>query len=688
MKLNISTKLQLLVAAFGLATFVIVAGAYLLIDAKSADGLQINLAGRQRMLSQRMSKEALSLASAETSARKQAAGTLAKTVELFDKTLIALHKGGTTKGGDGKPVQLPAAEGSEVQSALKSGASLWAELETGLRGLATGRLDVDSDAGKAALASLQGKNLELLKRMNSVTMAFQKASDEKLGTLNLLLGLGLGAVSVLVLWSFFAIRKEIIGPIQEIAKRFHEVASGDGGLDQQVPEHDRDELGKLGTDFNLFLGKLRGTMADVHGSSEHISRSSQEILSSADALSQASSGQAASLEEIRAALGEVEERNRTNSQSVREASEFSQEANSDATSGQEHVSRMTEVMGEIKSSSEEITRVIQVIDEIAFQTNLLALNAAVEAARAGEAGKGFAVVAEEVRSLAHRSAEAARSSGEMIRSAVDRVGVGNGVAEQVKEVFERILGGSERMQHLLGKITESDASVAQGMDQISGGLADLDGQAQTTAAQSEQLSAASRSGQDQVDKLMSLVEQFQAGGGSATSSKPSTPSTPPKTSSPAQPRSSTSPSTSTNPAQNDKASKLAAKKAEKEARAKAKQEARDAKAAAKKAKADQKRAAASKPPSSSGRPAATKPAVSSEAKKPEPPKPAPKKPEPPKPNVDDMPSLDLNKTKAAAPAAPVQAAADDPAPPAKRVDTFLPFDDDDDDDDDGDWGSF
>jgi hypothetical protein len=116
MKLNISTKLQLLVAAFGLATFVIVAGAYLLIDAKSADGLQINLAGRQRMLSQRMSKEALSLASAETSARKQAAGTLAKTVELFDKTLIALHKGGTTKGGDGKPVQLPAAEGAKSKA--------------------------------------------------------------------------------------------------------------------------------------------------------------------------------------------------------------------------------------------------------------------------------------------------------------------------------------------------------------------------------------------------------------------------------------------------------------------------------------------------------------------------------------------------------------------------------------------
>jgi methyl-accepting chemotaxis protein len=163
----------------------------------------------------------------------------------------------------------------------------------------------------------------------------------------------------------------------------------------------------------------------------------------------------------------------------------------------------------IRESSERISGVIKVIDEIAFQTNLLALNAAVEAARAGDAGKGFAVVAEEVRSLASRSAEAARETATLIETARNRAETAVGVSSRVSESLARIADGTAEIDALLGEIASECHEQSRGMGGISDAIADLDSVAQSTAATAEELAAASEETDARTNELESMVSRFK-----------------------------------------------------------------------------------------------------------------------------------------------------------------------------------
>lgn len=286
----------------------------------------------------------------------------------------------------------------------------------------------------------------------------------------------------------------------------------DGDLTAEMIGNYDGEFQKLQSGLNASMNSLNELITSVKTTIDEVARGAMQVSDASTALSQGATEQAASLEEITSSMSEIASQVKINADNAHQASLLTNEAKSFSERGNREMEQLVAAMNEINVASDNIGKIIRVIDEIAFQTNLLALNAAVEAARAGRHGKGFAVVAEEVRNLAARSATAAKETAELIDNTKKAVDNGIMIVTRTSEALEEIKNGSIKSADIVAEIATSSNEQAQAIAQINEGLAQIDKVTQTNTASAEQSASASEELSGQAALLKEMVARFRLRG--------------------------------------------------------------------------------------------------------------------------------------------------------------------------------
>ncbi len=290
------------------------------------------------------------------------------------------------------------------------------------------------------------------------------------------------------------------------------VAAGIANCDLRQDIHlasDKDELGKA---LQSMVQNLNNIVGELYNAGDQVSAGSSQVSGSSQSLSQGATEQASSLEEITSSMGEIASQTKTNAENATQANQLAATACDSSQNGTTEMKKMISAMDKISDSSKEIGKIIKVIDGIAFQTNLLALNASVEAARAGKHGKGFAVVAQEVRSLAARSAKAAKETSDLIEVSIKQFENGSLIAEKTAKALEEINEGITKVNDLVGEIASANNEQAQGVSQINQGLGQIDGVTQQNTANAEETASAAEELSSQASQVKQMLSRFKLKG--------------------------------------------------------------------------------------------------------------------------------------------------------------------------------
>lgn len=302
------------------------------------------------------------------------------------------------------------------------------------------------------------------------------------------------------------ISRSITRPLREAELAADAIAAG--RLNAVPVTTRRDEIGKLMQAFRRMDDKLGEIVHDVRNNSESVSVGARQIASGNDDLSRRTQEQAASLEQTAASMEEMTSTVKQNAENALHANRLTDSVRDQAQKGSDVVNRTIQAMSGINASSRKVVDIVSLIDDIAFQTNLLALNAAVEAARAGEQGRGFAVVASEVRSLASRSATAARDIKKLVEDSVSQVESGSQLVDLSGQTLNDIIDSVKKVNDIVAEITTASQEQASGIDQVNQAVAQMDSMTQQNAALVEEAAAASSSLQQQAEMLKQQVAYF------------------------------------------------------------------------------------------------------------------------------------------------------------------------------------
>jgi methyl-accepting chemotaxis protein len=316
-----------------------------------------------------------------------------------------------------------------------------------------------------------------------------------------------GAALLLGVGAAWAVTRSITTPLRQAVEVARRVAQGD--LTGQVRVQSKDEAGQLMAALKEMNDSLVRIVMQVRSGTDTIATASHEIAAGNQDLSSRTEQQASSLEETASSMEELTSTVKQNADNARQANSLARSASTVAVKGGAVVSQVVETMGSINASAKKISDIIGVIDGIAFQTNILALNAAVEAARAGEQGRGFAVVAGEVRTLAQRSAGAAKEIKELIEDSVDKVGAGTRLVDQAGVTMQEIVDSVKRVTDIMDEIAAASEEQTAGIEQINQAVNQMDEVTQQNAALVEEAAAAAEALQDQAGNLAQVVNLFK-----------------------------------------------------------------------------------------------------------------------------------------------------------------------------------
>ncbi|EHD2970736.1 TPA: Tar ligand binding domain-containing protein [Escherichia coli] len=312
---------------------------------------------------------------------------------------------------------------------------------------------------------------------------------------------------VMTLITFMVLRRIVISPLQHAAQRIEKIARGD--LTSADEPTGRSEIGRLSRHLQQMQHSLALTVGAVRQGAEEIYRGTSEISAGNTDLSARTEEQAAAIEQTAASMEQLTATVKQNSANAHHASKLAQEASSKAGDGGQTVSGVVRTMSNISSSSKKISEITAVINSIAFQTNILALNAAVEAARAGEQGRGFAVVASEVRTLASRSAQAAKEIEGLIGESVRLIGKGADEVATAGKTMSAIVDAVASVTHIMQEIASASDEQSRGITQVSQAISEMDKVTQQNASLVEEASAAAVSLEEQAARLTEAVDVFR-----------------------------------------------------------------------------------------------------------------------------------------------------------------------------------
>ncbi|WP_296657240.1 methyl-accepting chemotaxis protein [Paraburkholderia sp.] len=376
--------------------------------------------------------------------------------------------------------------------------------------------EANNDAAARSLAVGASENaFQAVTDAFKADIAFQKkgsdaARDDAASTYRISLEATVALIAIAVVFGIFMavlITRSITNPLQTAVTIAQTVANGD--LTSRIEISGRDETSLLLRALRTMNTNLANLIASVRNSSESIATGAAEIATGNTDLSSRTEEQAASLEETASSMEELTATVRQNTESAKQGNMLAANASEVAVRGGDIVGRVVETMHEISDSSARVAEIIGTIEGIAFQTNILALNAAVEAARAGEQGRGFAVVAGEVRTLAQRSAVAAKEIKELIHASVERVDAGTAQVDEAGRTITDVVSAVRRVTDLMGEISAASHEQHTGIEQVSQAVVQMDQVTQQNAALVEQASAAAQSLAEQAGGLRDAVSAFK-----------------------------------------------------------------------------------------------------------------------------------------------------------------------------------